>query len=74
MTVCEVANDGKMILLIVGVNGNFCSRSSGNLSANNKQVIMMAPKMSMIKEIVKIKIEIHELAAIPMMQNRKPTV
>ena len=74
MTVWEVAKHTNMILLIVGVNGNFSNKSWGNLSLNNKQDIIMAPNTSTIKAMVKIKIEIHELAAIPMTQKMKPMV
>ena len=72
MTVCEVAKNGKIILLMAGVNGNFSSSSAGILSINNVMVIITAPKISIQSPMTKMRMEIHEFAAIPMIQNMKP--
>ena len=74
ITLCDVAKETNIILLIIGVNGNLSNKSCGILLINNNIDIIIAPKTSKIIAIVNIKIEIHELAAIPITQKIKPMV
>ena len=74
ITLCDVAKQTNIILLIIGVNGNLSNKSEGILFINNNIDIIIAPKTSKIIAIVNIKIEIHELAAIPIIQKIKPMV